>query len=477
MKPAKIATLPSRRTVAALAVISLLAGCASFSKDGGFDAVGAAVKARTGETPTWVRNTSEAESVAAEVKKRLDAPLGPDDAVRVALLNNRGLQAAYSSLGIAESELVQAGRWVNPGFSIGRLTRGDELEIERAFIFNLMSLFTMPRRVEIAEGRFEQAKLAAASEALNVAHEARRAWFEAVAARESLTYFEQVMTAAEAGAELARRMAGVGNFSKLQRMREQAFYADAAAQLARARQVTLASREKLARVLGVLEGADSLKLPERLPDLPQAPREATPLEAAALRDRLDVQSAKREAEALAASLGLTEATRFVNVLELKTIYNTESPRPPQKGFEVELRLPIFDRGDARLAGAQHRYMQAVHRTAQLAVNARSEVREAYGAYRTAFDLARHYREEIVPLRKRISEQNALRYGGMLIGVFELLADARQTSASVTAAIDAQRDFWLAEGALQLALTGRSPGSMAMGPSAAASPAGGAGAGH
>lgn len=476
MKRRSFIFLPSRRTAASLAAITLLAGCASFSKDGGFDAVGEAVKARTGETPTWVRSDAQAQTVAAEVNKRLAEPLGPEDAVRIALLNNRGLQAAYASLGIAESELVQAGRWTNPVFSLGRLTRGDELEIERAFIFNLMSLFTMPRRVEIAEGRFEQAKLAAAGEALSVAHDARRAWFEAVAAREAAGYFEQVMSAAEAGAELARRMAAVGNFSKLQRMREQAFYADAVAQLARARQAALATREKLARVLGVLEGESMLKLPARLPQLPAAPRETTPLEAAALRERLDVQSAKREAEALAAMLGLTGATRFVNVLELKTVYNTESPKPPQKGLEVELSLPIFDTGDARLTGAQHRYMQAVHRTAQLAVNARSEVREAYGAYRTAWDLARHYRDEIVPLRKRISEENLLRYNGMLIGVFELLADARQTVGSVATAINAQRDFWIAEGALQLAVTGRSPGAMAMGPAEAA-PAGGAGAGH
>ena len=73
-------------------------------------------------------------------------------------------------------------------------------------------------------------------------------------------------------------------------------------------------------------------------------------------------------------------------------------------------------------------MQAVHRTAEVAVNARSEVREAYSAYRTAYDLARHYRDEVVPLRKRISDENLLRYNGMLIGVFELLADAREQVA-------------------------------------------------
>ncbi len=117
------------------------------------------------------------------------------------------------------------------------------------------------------------------------------------------------------------------------------------------------------------------------------------------------------------------------------------------------------------------YMQSVNRTAQVAVNARSEVRESYSAYRTAYDLARHYRDEVVPLRKRISDENLLRYNGMLASVFELLADSRDQIASVTGAVEALRDYWIAETNLQSALTGRSPGSSpGRGPSTSAAPA-------
>ena len=101
-------------------------------------------------------------------------------------------------------------------------------------------------------------------------------------------------------------------------------------------------------------------------------------------------------------------------------------------------------------------MQAVNRTAEVAVNARSEVRESYSAYRTAYDLARHYRDEVVPLRKRISDENLLRYNGMLASVFELLADSREQVRSVTAYVEALRDFWTADTDLQTAITGRSP---------------------
>ena len=116
-------------------------------------------------------------------------------------------------------------------------------------------------------------------------------------------------------------------------------------------------------------------------------------------------------------------------------------------------MPIFDWGGARVAKAESIYMQALNRAAEVAIDARSEVRESYTGYRTAFELARHYRDEVVPLRKLISEENLLRYNGMLISVFELLADAREQVLSVNAYIDALRDFWLAEADLQDSFNG------------------------
>jgi outer membrane protein TolC len=328
------------------------------------------------------------------------------------------------------------------------------VEIERAFLFDILGLITMPIRTELEKQRFELTQGRVAMETLQVAADTRRAYFSAVAARESVSYMEQVKAAAEAGAELARRMTAAGNFSKLDQAREQVFYAEATALLARAKQTALAERERLTRLLGLWGEDIRFRLPERLPDLPAAVRNIADLEATAVRQRLDVQGAMKEAQNLAAALGLTKATGFISVLEVGYMRNSESGQPRQTGYEIELRLPIFDWGTARVARAEHTYMQAVNRAADTAVKARSEVREAYAAYRTAHDLARHYRDEIVPLRKRISEENLLRYNGMLIGVFELLADARAQVGSVAASIGALRDFWLARADLDAALVGR-----------------------
>jgi outer membrane protein TolC len=281
----------------------------------------------------------------------------------------------------------------------------------------------------------------------------------AVAAEETAHYMEQAKEAAEASAELARRMAAVGNWSKLNQAREQAFYAETTAQLARARHASVSAREQLTRLMGLWGEHTRFRLPQRLPELPQSAREASDLEAQALAQRLDVQSVRRETESLAESLGLAKVSRFVNLLEIGALSEKEADEPRHRGWEIELRIPIFDFGGARTARAEHVYMQSVNRAMDIAIRARSEVREAHSAYRTSFDLAKHYRDEIVPLRKRISEEVLLRYNGMLMSVFELLADSREQVAAVNGYIESVRDFWIAESDLQMALTGRSPGGM------------------
>ena len=441
--------------VFALAAL-LLGGCATFSKDGGFKSVEAVAKDRINKDVIWVRVESDADMVQTSVKKLLASPLSVDDAVQIALLNNRGLQATYAELGIAEADLVQAGRLRNPGFTFLRARAGGETRIERTYTFDFVSLMMAPLATRIEGRRFEQTKLLVTNEVLRVAAETRKAYFEAVAAQESVRYFEQVKTAAEAGADLARRMARAGNWSKLDQAREQVFYAEAAAQLARARQNGVNERERLTRLMGLWGDDLQFKLPERLPALPDDKPELKDLEPYAMRERLDIRAARRETEALAAYLGLTKTTRFLNVLDVSYLRNSEPNGVRETGYEISLEIPIFDWGGARVAKAEAIYMQAVNRVAETAVQARSEVRESYAGYVSAYELARHYRDEIVPLRKTISEENLLRYNGMLISVFELLADAREQVTSVNAYIEALKGFWLAGTDLQKALGGKLP---------------------
>lgn len=429
-----------------------LAACASFSPDGGMQRVTQETQLRLGSN-TLLPSADPPAAAKEALNERLTRALSADDAVQIALLNNAGLKADLAELKIAEADLVQAGRLANPGFMFGRLTQGDSVLIERKFTLEVLGLLTLPLRSQLESRRFEGAQLRAAGNIVQLAADTRRAYFEAVAASQNATYLAQAQSAAEASAQLAQRMARVGNFSRLDQMREQVFYAETTSQLARAKQEAIASREHLIRLLGLGEDNEKLRLPERLPDLPANVREPAEVEATALRTRLDVQMANQEIAGLAKSLDLSRATRFINVLDLSYLRNTTHDAPKQTGYEVEVKIPLFDWGGAQLARSEASYMQAVNRSTEIALNARSQARETYLGYRSAYDLARHYRDEIVPLRKKIADEQLLRYNGMLISVFELVADAREQVLSVTGYIDALKNYWIADTALQAALSG------------------------
>ena len=460
MRTHSFPALRSGRVAAAVVVVvvaaAALSGCATFAPDGGFGAIEQVARDRANKEVRWARTHADLDIIDQRVAELLARPLSAEDAVQIALLNNKGLQAAFFELGIAEADVVQAGRLPNPKFAMMRTSNGADLAIEQSITVNILALLLLPQTLAIEQRRFDRSQRAIALETLTLASAARKAYYTAVAADETVRYMVQVRKAADAGAELARRMAQVGNFTKLQQAREQSFYADAMLNLARAEQAQRAAREKLTRLLGLWGPQTQFRLPERLPDLPDTPTDLPDVERTAIAQRLDVQMAKLETEAMARNLGLSRTTRFINALEFGPARVLEGQRgdPYKRGYEVSFELPIFDWGTAKVAKAEAIYMQSFNRAAETAVNARSEVREAYQGYRSGFEIARHYRDEIVPLKKRIAEENQLRYNGMLIGVFELLADARSQIASVNGYIEALRDFWLAQADLEMAMIGK-----------------------
>jgi len=208
---------------AAAFAVALVAGCATFSPDGGFHSVESMARERLDKDVKWIKSETDAGEVRATVRKLISEPVSADSAVQIALLNNRGLQASYAELGIAEADLVQAGRLPNPRLSYLRTRFGDEFKIESVIAFNIFALVTRPLAAKIEARRFERTKLAVAAEMLRIAGETRKAYFSAVAGEEAVRYMEQVKASAEAGAELAKRLAAAGNWSKLDQMREHAF--------------------------------------------------------------------------------------------------------------------------------------------------------------------------------------------------------------------------------------------------------------
>lgn len=461
------------------AALLVLVGCVSVSSQQNQGRVNEEVSAFAGDRVQLSRTRGQQAEQAQAVQKLLAAPLAQPAAVQLALAGSPSVQALLAQGWSDAADAAQSGRMPNPIFSFGRLAGGDGLELDRALSFGLLDLLTLPARHGVATSRIEQAQLRLSAEVVDQVTRVRQAWVRAVAAQQALHYARQVVASAEAAADLARRMQGVGNFSRLQRAREQAFYADAATRLALAQHQATASREELVRELGLNEAqAQALKLPERLPDLPSQPLDAQAVAGLATRARLDVRLAQATLDAAARAQGLTGITSVTDI-ELtgrrNTVFDAASgTRSSSHGWDVAVRLPVFDGGRMQRDAMDARTLAAANRLEATVRSAGSSLREGYSAYRTAYDVARHYRDEVVPLRQRISEDNQLRYNGMLIGTFELLADARDQVNAVAGAVDALGQFWLADAALRASAIGRPVGISL---SATSSTPGGADAGH
>jgi outer membrane protein TolC len=436
----------------------MLSGCTWFSPDAGMGVVAGITGQELNKDVTAIRTPDEAEAAAIAVRRLLGRTLTADAAVQIALLNNRGLQAAYNELAVADAQRVGASLPPNPTISVMRVSGSAELEIERQIVTDIIALATLPVRSEIAATRFHQAQLRAAEDTLRVAHDTRRAFYRAVAARELEAFLAESQSAAESAVQFATRLGETGAMNKLDQAREQVFYADLTAQLAMARQRASSEREALTRAMGLWGANLNFKLPNALPGLPRRVQMLAGIEVEAVRRRLDLQIARIELAALARSYGLIQATRFINIFEggyadKFTKDKETGQRIRDRGFDVTLQVPLFDFGEVRVRQAEAIYMQGVNRLLETAVNVRSQARDAYRVYRSTYDIAGHYDREVLPLRKIISDETLLRYNAMLIDVFSLLAEARQRVAATITAIDAKRDFWLATVDLKAAVAG------------------------
>lgn len=464
-----------RHVLSLVACAALLGGCASLSSDGNMADLQALTDGKTAgaviDLTAVQKDRKQAGDPAQALQKRqtavnamLATPLTAESAIRIAMLNSPRMGEALTRLNISDAERVQAGRLPNPHMAFGRFIEGETREIERMLSFNLLGILTLPWQAEFKNNQHELAKLAAASDIIQLAADTKKAWFRAVAAAQSVTYWEDVKEAAASGAELARRMAQVGNFSRLQQAQEQALLLDAALALARAQKTAAMERERLIRLLGLWGDQTQFKLPDRLPDLPKLAAKHADIEGAALRERLDVRSALAATNYTAKTLGFTKVTGFVSGLEIDLKTKDKSNMltgalDRTRGWELAVPIPIFDWGQARNARAQTQYLQSVERVHDTAVQARSEVREAWFGYRSSHDIARQYLDRIVPLRQFMQAETQLRYNGMLVSSWDLLADMRVNIRTIVSTIEAQRDYWLAETDLQTAMTAGSPSGL------------------
>ena len=449
----------ARTTAVALAGL-LAAGCAQFTGDGGMAPVTDGIRKEIGRDAVKLSSPEDLRRARERMQALLAEPLSEESAVQIALLNNRGLQAAYNDLGLSEAEYVQASLPPNPAITVGRtFGTGGFVEFGFQLVGNLLAFATLPRKTEIARREFEEARYRAIATTLSLTVDVRRAYIKAVAARQRLGLLEQARQTADASAQMMKQLGETGAANKLDQARVSAFYAELSAQVAQARLAATSTREALNRMLGLWGSDLAYTLPARLPALPAAADTLADVEVEAMKRRVDLIILRYEIVTLAKSASFVNATRYLSFLELGLGYRNEvetsdageQSSKSRYGLELGIVIPIFDTGEARVAAAREIYMRAVNRLVERSVNARSEARLAYSTYRANYDIARFYQSRIVPLRRQISSEVLLRYNGMLVDVFEVLIEERERITASVASLDALKDYHLAVADLQAAL--------------------------
>jgi cobalt-zinc-cadmium efflux system outer membrane protein len=432
-------------TRAALLAIAV-SGCASVPKDVGFSEVQNAVGERTGQRVEW-----RAQSEAA-VRTLLQDELTAERAVQIALLNSRRLQAIYEELGIARANLIQAGLLRNPVFNAEILFVENQSSEDLRFGISqdFLSIFYLPLRRQIAESEFEAAKLRVTHAVLELIGEVRSGFVRYQASQQTVEMLSQAAFTRSASFDAAKELHEAGNITDLALHQEQALFEETRIELARTEAEAARKREQLNTLMGLWGENTQWKATSRLPEIPDDTPDFVELEKRVVAANLELAAARTELGA--ATLGLRQAGVLVPELGIGVDYERED-REDKFGPTLRVPIPIFDFGQGRVSAARAQLRRAQENYAALAVEIRATARAAAQTLASARDRALHVKNVLLPLRNRISQETLLQYNAQQVGVFELLLAEERLLNAGRRYIETLRDYWLARGALDLALAG------------------------
>ncbi len=449
----------SVRNTGWLLSIVFLNGCASVALNAGFDQVQATVEERAAIKIYWNNGTDLDKEAAEKLGSLLKDKLTVDDAVQIALLNNRELQAVYSDLGVAQADLVQAGLLSNPIFD-GAVkwptSGGGKPELELAVVMNFLDIIYLPLRKRVAAARFEEAKTRVSGMVLDFAARVRAAFLLHQANEQMLDLRQTIVQALTVSFEVTRRLLDAGNITDLEFARERALLETGKLALRSAEVAVRQSREELNTLMGLWGKQTEWQTDERLPEIPQQPIQTEDIERVALSRSVDLLNARQRLVSAGEQLGLNRATALIPESHMGAL-GERTDGEWEVGPVLEFPIPLFDQGQARTGRAAAELRRAQQEYYSLAIRIRSMSRAVRDRMEGARDHALYYRDIMLPLHERIVNEAQLQYNAMQLGPIQLLRAREQQIETGAAYVAALRDYWLARAELAQLLSGRLPG--------------------
>lgn len=433
-----------------------LTGCAPVNLSAGFPEVSAAIAERGMAKIVWNRGTELDQEATDQLRSLLQRKLTADDAVQIALINNRDLQGIYSELGVAQADLVQAGLFRNPILDAAVLfpLSGVRPDLQLTMVISFLDALYVPLRKRVAAAQFETAKFHVTGVVLDFAVQVRAAFYAHQANEQLLELRRSIVQALTASYEVSRRLHEAGNITDLTLARDRVSMEASKLTLRSAEVAARQSREQLNSFMGTWGEDTQWEIDGRLPEIPSEPLPMGGIEQAALTRSVDLSHARQRILAAGQQLGYDRATALIPAVEL----GVEGER--EEGWKVgpvlSVPLPLFDQGQARVGRAVAELRRAQQEYYALGVRIRAVARAAQDRLQGAQDQAQYYRDILLPLQERIVNEAQLQYNAMQVGIFQLLRDREQQIETGVAYVEALREYWLARADLEQLSSGRLP---------------------
>jgi cobalt-zinc-cadmium efflux system outer membrane protein len=450
--------MPAQRAAWICLMLFGLTGCASVDLRAGFPAVSAAVEERASTKIQWNSGTELDQEASDQLRSLLRRTLTADDAVQIAMLNNRDLQVLYTELGLAQADLVQAGLFKNPilDAAVFLPLSGVRPDFQLSVAINLLDALYVPLRKRVAAAQFEEAKLRVTGSVLDSAARVRAAFYAHQADEQLLDLRQTIVDALSVSLDVSRRLHGAGNISDLDLARDRAQTEVAKLALRSAEIAARQSREHLNVLMGVWGPDTAWTIDRRMPDIPAEVVNGEGVERAALARSLDLSEAKQRIIVAGQQVGLSRATALVPEMDVGPAAEREGEEAWKVGPSISVPIPLFDQGQARIGRAVAELRRAQQEYYAVAVRIRATARGVQDRVAGARDRALYYRDIVLPLRERIVNEAQLHYNAMQIGIVQLLRDREQQIETGVAYVEALRDYWVARTHLSQIASGRLP---------------------
>jgi cobalt-zinc-cadmium efflux system outer membrane protein len=431
------------KTIAVLGVALSLGACATVNPERDNAKINALLADRGASGLGWERNSATANDPT--VREWLAEPMTVDRAVQMAMLRSPRLQQQYGQLGLARADILDAVQIANPHISASWLPQqgGGGAQTAYGIAFPLVDLLVLPSRVKLAKLEYERARYQIASAILDVSLDVEAAWYRYVGAQQVADMRAAVADALKTSADLSQRYFDAGNITELQLSREKAAASKARIDAAHAAVDARLARLDLNTMIG-LTGPDMEWKTVMVLPLPVAREDdSAELRRMADQNNLSLLAARQEAVITAKSARITRAFRLLGSTTLGYDHEQEVDESTIRGPTLDLELPIFNQGQARVARANAQVQLARARLAQLELSSGNGVDLAAERVRVLSDVVRIYRESLIPERESATARGQEEQNFMLIGIFEVIQAKTQEYDAYQGYLEAVRDYWLA----------------------------------